>query len=249
MGTSTRLWAVGDMKPRDEAFGIAKQIDADKTIHRFLYLGDVYENGTVEDYAQRYEPVFGKFKYMTRPIPGNHDWHSKLAGYKSYWKDTPPFYWKDYGGWKVLFLDSNLSVQPGSPQYEYVKARAPQWKGPVIVCHHHHLYCAGGHGDQPQMKPILDLFNAHYCVGLSGHTHNMQLFKTFKNYTQIVVGCGGREMYPVNQGDGRLAWSSNDFGALRMDLSPDKLALAFVRHNGEVLHETELVPPKQVLMV
>lgn len=237
------------MEPRKEAHGISKIIESDNNIHRFLYLGDVYENGTPQDFAERYDPVFGKFKSITRPIPGNHDWNSKLHGYKEYWPDKPPFYSKEYGGWKLFFIDTNLSMKPNSPQYEWAKSRSREWKKPVIICHHHHLYSAGGHGDQRQVRPIIDLFKDRLCIGLSGHTHNMQLFKTFGSYTQVVVGCGGRELYPVNMDDGRLAWGSNSYGALRMDLSPGRAGLAFVQHDGAILYQTVIEDQKKVMMI
>lgn len=223
------------MRPRNEAYGTSLMIEKDLP-HRFIYLGDVYENGTIEDYANNYDPVFGKFKAITRPIPGNHDWHSRLSGYKNYWPDTKSFYSKEYGGWKLFFIDTNIPMAPGTPQYEWAKTRASEWTKPVIVFHHHHLYSAGGHGDQPQVAPLMDLFSDRLCLGVSGHTHNMQLFRQFKNYRQIVVGCGGREHYPVNESDARLEFSSTDYGALRMDLSPGRCDLGFFRYDGTLLY-------------
>src|SRR4051794_11822843 len=35
---------------------------------------NVYESGTAEEFAQCYDPIWGRFKSRTRPSPGNHDY-------------------------------------------------------------------------------------------------------------------------------------------------------------------------------
>ena len=45
-----------------------------------LTLGDnVYQYGTAEEFAECYDPTWGKFKERTRPIPGNHDFRPEGA--------------------------------------------------------------------------------------------------------------------------------------------------------------------------
>ena len=45
-----------------------------------LALGDLaYQHGTAEEFAECYDPTWGRFKERTRPIPGNHDYGTKGA--------------------------------------------------------------------------------------------------------------------------------------------------------------------------
>ena len=50
-------------------------------------LGDLaYEKGTAEDFANYYQPTWGRFKARTRPAAGNHEYETPGAsGYFSYW--------------------------------------------------------------------------------------------------------------------------------------------------------------------
>src|SRR5207237_9270842 len=44
-------------------------------------VGDnAYENGTIEEYQQCYEPTWGRQKARTRPVPGNHEYASGNGG-------------------------------------------------------------------------------------------------------------------------------------------------------------------------
>src|SRR5262245_16474093 len=49
-------------------------------------LGDnVYENGTLSEFTNCYQPTWGRFKSRTRPTPGNHDYNTAGAqGYFDY---------------------------------------------------------------------------------------------------------------------------------------------------------------------
>jgi hypothetical protein len=51
-----------------------------------LVLGDQqYEDGTLADYLQSYDPTWGRFKAITYPVPGNHDYQTPGAtGYFDY---------------------------------------------------------------------------------------------------------------------------------------------------------------------
>ena len=56
---SAVVWAVGDgANGGSEAKALAARI-ARGPIDRFLYLGDVYDDGTAEEFAESYAPVYG----------------------------------------------------------------------------------------------------------------------------------------------------------------------------------------------
>ena len=52
---------------------------------RFLYLGDVYETGTLKEFRRWYHPRFGRLAHITAPTIGNHEWDNRFQGYYRYW--------------------------------------------------------------------------------------------------------------------------------------------------------------------
>ena len=57
-------------------------------------LGDnTYSSGTATEYANCYDPTWGRHKSRTKPIPGNHDYNtSGASGYFNYFNNVPSYY-------------------------------------------------------------------------------------------------------------------------------------------------------------
>jgi hypothetical protein len=115
------VWAVGGgADGSDDARKVARRIGAGR-VDRFLYLGDVYEDGTAAEYADHYRPIYGHLDKVTAPTPGNHEWPNHIEGYDPYWKKVrgkePPS-WHSFrvAGWKLLALNSEDSHDRGSAQ-------------------------------------------------------------------------------------------------------------------------------------
>src|SRR5215213_7871738 len=51
-----------------------------------LTLGDeAYPEGTAEEFDECYKPTWGRFEGRTKPVPGNHEYHTREAkGYFGY---------------------------------------------------------------------------------------------------------------------------------------------------------------------
>src|SRR5207302_4298269 len=85
-GGSPVLLAAGDIAgcswTADEATGLL----LDASPGEVAALGDnAYEDGTPDEYAQCYDPAWGRALSRTRPTPGNHDYHTAgAAGYFGY---------------------------------------------------------------------------------------------------------------------------------------------------------------------
>src|SRR4051794_13440394 len=78
------LWAVGDGADGGSvAKGLARRIARDRP-KRFLYLGDVYDAGSAQEFRDHYAPVYGDLAHITAPTPGNHDWPARRDGYEPY---------------------------------------------------------------------------------------------------------------------------------------------------------------------
>ena len=97
----------------------------------FLYLGDVYEKGSIAEYANWFGPsgspgvYYGRLKSITDPTIGNHEYTGGQApGYFDYWDNVPHYYSFNAGAWHFISLDANSAfgqTAPGTPQYQWLQ--------------------------------------------------------------------------------------------------------------------------------
>ena len=78
-----------------------------------LTLGDeAYPEGTPEEFEECYKPTWGLFEGRTKPLPGNHEYHTREAkGYFGYFGKAASepgkgYYSYDLGQWHIVTLDS-----------------------------------------------------------------------------------------------------------------------------------------------
>ena len=89
---------------------------------------NVYPDGAPEEFANCYDPSWGRHKERTYPSPGNHDYHTdNAAGYFEYFgsragEPGKGYYSYDLGTWHVIVLNSNLPVKAGSLQDQWLRA-------------------------------------------------------------------------------------------------------------------------------
>ena len=114
-----------------------------------ITLGDnVYEDGTLAEFINCYEPTWGRHKARTRPSAGNHDYHIPGAeGYYSYFgalagDPTRGYYSYVLDTWLIVVLNSNCSAvggcQSGTSQETWLRnelaanpdKNAPSTRGP-----------------------------------------------------------------------------------------------------------------------
>ena len=237
------VWAVGDgANGSEDARAVAQRMSAEP-FDRLLYLGDVYDRGTWEDFQRNYDPVYGHMAHRTAPTPGNHDWGNRESGYLPYWEQMhggrpiEPWYAFRLNGWEILSLNSEEPVGPGSPQHEWLKrqltepgdCRIAYWHSPRFSASTEH------HGDDPEMEPLWQALKGHATVILGAHDHDMQRFAPIDGMTQFVSGAGGHHHYELDE-DPRLAFGNDtDYGALRLELSPGVVKHAFVTADGRQL--------------
>jgi hypothetical protein len=185
-----------------------------------LTLGDnAYGSGSVRQFAELYEPSWGKVKAVTRPAPGNHDHATaRLGGYCSYFGEAAgckadgfAYYSFDVGDWHLISIDSGCSLPSlcgsplgaGSPQRTWLTQdlQANAGKKCVLAYWHHPRWSSGDHGNDTRTADMLaELYAAGVDVVLTGHDHNYERFAPQnpagdadpeKGLVQFVVGTGG----------------------------------------------------------
>ncbi|TML98451.1 MAG: hypothetical protein E6G10_22970 [Actinobacteria bacterium] len=237
------IWAVGDgANGGANAKAVARLIAA-APADELLYLGDVYEDGTPQDFKSHYATTYGRFASRTAPTPGNHDWHDHATGYDPYWRKAlrrrraADWYAFQAGGWQLLSLDSEADHGTGSPQLRWLRSQLRPPGTCRLAFWHRPRYSAGTkHGDQDDMAPVWNALRGHAAIVLNGHEHDMQPFKPIDEITEFVTGAGGHELYSLRASDRRLAFGDDThYGALRLRLHPAKADFAFIATEGRVL--------------
>jgi hypothetical protein len=223
--------------------------------------GDLaYENGTAAEFASCYDPSWGRFKAITRPAAGNHEYGSPAAApYFAYWgavAGTPGQGWYSYevGSWHVVVLNSNCAFvggcQAGSPQEIWLRGDLAAHPAKCTLAYWHHpLFSSGYTPGTPEVQPLFQaLYDARVELVLSGHAHNYQRWAPMspsgavdrrRGVREFVVGTGGKTLRPVGP---RVANQeiSNDqtFGVLQLALRAGSYAWKFVPVAGKTFSDS-----------
>ena len=173
-----------------------------------LTLGDhTYPRGTAREFADCYDPTWGRFKERTWPTPGNHEYYTKGAlPYFAYFGERAghperSWYSLDLGSWRVISLDSNLAPALHAAQLDWLREELKNNpRRCTLAFWHHPLYSSGGHGSVPKMKDAWALLHAAGAeLVLSGHDHDYERFAPQdangkpdpRGMRQFVVSTGG----------------------------------------------------------
>ena len=218
-------------------------------------VGDnVYESGTAAEFANCYNPSWGRHKFRTRPAPGNHEYVTAGAtGYYNYFGTAAGpagkgYYSYDLGAWHVIVLNSQCNAVggcgPGSLQDQWLRADlAASNAACTVAIWHHPLFSSGAnHGSNPATLNFWEaLYQAGADVVIAGHDH---IYERFAPQTAagvadpdfgirgFVAGMGGRSHYGIGTVRPNSAVRNTDtFGVLKLSLHTNSYDLA-VRPRG-----------------
>jgi hypothetical protein len=226
-----------------------------------LALGDTqYEAGELANYVSMYGPSWGRYKAITRPTVGNHEYGTPgAAGYFDYFngpgRATGPagergrgYYSFDLGAWHVIALNSNCreagGCQAGSPQEVWLRVDLQSIDSLCTLAFFHQpLFSSGQNGPSPEVRPLWQaLYDFNADVILNGHDHDYERFAPQtpqgvadmqRGIRQFVVGTGG---YSLTRFGSPLRNSEvrhdQSFGVLRMELLPESYAWEFLAAPG-----------------
>src|SRR5205823_11633911 len=166
-------------KPRDSLPD--NQLD---TIPVTVFAGgyNAYPNGTSAEYANFYDPTWGRHKARTRPVPGNHDYNTTgAAGYFGYFgtaagDPTKGYYSYDLGSWHIIALNSDVPRWAGSAQEQWLKADlAANPKACTLAYWHYPLFSSSTVAVDTQARNLwVDLYNAGAELVINGHHHDYE---------------------------------------------------------------------------
>jgi hypothetical protein len=213
---------------------------------------NAYPNGSASDYANCYDPSWGRHKARTRPSPGNHEYNTSGAtDYYNYFGALAGpagvgYYSYDLGAWHVISLNSNVSMSAGSAQETWLKADlAATTKGCTIAYWHHPRFSSGStHGSSTQSAAIWqDLYDAGAEIVMAGHDHEYERFAPqtpsaaadpVRGIREFVVGTGGAGLYsfgtPLPNSEVR---DNTSHGVFKLTLSDGSYAWQFIPVAGD----------------
>jgi hypothetical protein len=243
----------GERPSRDEC---GQQVTADLVTglnpNAVLALGDTqYEDGTPDEFAA-YDESWGRFKDITLPVVGNHEYQTPDAkGYYAYFGDRAGepgkgWYTTTVGTWRVIVLNSECAeiggCEPDSEQGRWLSSQLGGLPRCTLAAFHRPRFSSGDeHGDNPELASLWSqLQKAGVDVVLNGHDHDYERFAPqdadgdpADGPVEFVVGTGGRSLRGFSHTSGRssVRWSDS-FGVLAMTLRADGYDWRFVGPSG-----------------
>jgi chitodextrinase len=223
----------------------------------FLYLGDVYEKGTSTEFHNWYgtsNTFFGRFRSVTNPSIGNHEYENGVApGYFDYWDNVPNYYSYNANGWHFIALNSNCSLLQncgiGQAQYQWLLNDLNTHSNTCTVAYFHHpVFSVGPQGSTTTLNDIWALMaQKGVDIVLTGHDHSYQRWvplggngqPSSTGITQFVAGGGGHGIQNFVTTDSRMAagfdTSPNSLGSLRFVLNQYGASFQYINYVGTVL--------------
>ncbi len=246
-GDSCQQGATSHLLVRSEAWAV-------------LTLGDnQYEDGELQAFQRSYAASWGRIKAITRPSPGNHDYHvSDAAGYYAYFgplagDPIKGYYSFDVGAWHLIALNSNCEevggCDEGSPQEEWLRADLAAGVSSCTLAYWHHpRFSSGDHGNNNTYDAFWRaLYDGRADIVLNGHDHDYERFAPQdpdqqadpNGIREFVVGTGGKSLRPfVSAEPSSQVRDPNTFGVLELTLRPQGYDWRFVPVGGSTFEDS-----------
>ena len=198
-----------------------------------LILGDnAYPSGTRSQFIRYYDPTWGRFKGITEPSPGNHEWLTAgAAGYESYFGvQAGRIRSFTVGRWRVVSMDSTRSIA-GQRKALASVLRRDRHRCELLYFHHPRWSSGAVHGNDRHVAPW---WWTAYANGvdliLNGHAHSYERFAKKaptgawdrRGIREFVVGTGGattRSFGSIKAGSQKRITGDENWGVLVLRLT------------------------------
>lgn len=221
-----------------------------------LPLGDnQYEEGSLSQFRQSYDLSWGRYKSVTHPSVGNHEYLTPgAAGYFDYFgaaagSRTQGWYSFNIAGWHLVALNSQCSkvggCGVGSPQYEWLKADLAANNAACTLAYWHiPRFAHGQFSNSTTYQPFWQLlYDDGAEIVLVGHDHNYQRYAPqtptggldhARGIRQFIVGTGGKNLVvPDSTGMNREAANGDTHGVLKLTLRSTSYDWRFTPEAGK----------------
>ena len=241
----------GDRCHQAATYAIAKKVKPD----RVLVIGDTqYPDGALRLYRKSYAKSWGKFKPITFPVPGNHEYKTRgAAGYFDYFgaaaaKRGQGWHAATVGGWRVIGLNSVCAevggCDAGSPQSNWLANDLRRHaKLCTLAIWHYPRFSSGPHGNHANLAHFWQQLNAASGeIVLAGHDHDYERFRAMTSdgkesesgMPSFIVGTGGVKRYLDFKETPGSAAHSLHYGVLQLDLYSRGYSWKFIQTDGKI---------------
>lgn len=222
-----------------------------------LPLGDTqYDDAETTDYLLSYDPAWGRFRAVSHPVLGNHEYRQPgAATYFDYFGAAAGargqgWYGFDLGGWHLVALNANCAkvggCGAGSAQERWLRADLAAHPAACTLAYWHQPRFSSS--QQGGSNVTAALWQALYSAGaeivLNGHHHHYERLAALnpvgardaaRGLRQFVVGTGGKSL----NGFGTILATSEaraaTYGVLELTLHPGSYDWRFLSDSGTVL--------------
>jgi 3',5'-cyclic AMP phosphodiesterase CpdA len=216
-----------------------------------LALGDTaYKSGLPIEFANCYEPTWGRHRARTRPVIGNHEMRTRRGEpFYDYFGDAAGprgkgYYSFDLGAWHVVALNSEMDTGAKGAQVAWLAQDLAAHPSDCILAYWHTpIFSSGPHGPDVRMVPAWKaLLAARADVVLNGHDHTYERFApqdengraTPLGIREFVVGTGGGGVYKFETITANSEARGNTaYGVLKLTLRPGAYDWEFVPVAGQ----------------
>jgi len=233
-----------------------------------LPLGDEqYEYGQLSNFVKFYDPTWGRYKSVTRPATGNHEYGTPgAAGYFDYFNGfgvasgaagsrTTGYYSFDLGSWHLIALNSNCEqiggCGVGSAQERWLRQDLAANANKCTIAYMHHPRWSSDANDlgDPAYAPFVQaLYDYRAELLLVAHAHVYERFAPqtatgaadyASGVRQLIVGTGGKSEWGFTfpQPNSEVR-NSTAFGVLKLTLHPWSYDWRFVPVAGSTFSDS-----------
>src|SRR3989344_5203431 len=220
---------------------------------------NVYENGTIDEFNNCYDPTWGRHKARTKPAPGNHEYNTAGAtGYFSYFgteagDPTKGYYSYDLGAWHIIVINSNCSSIGGctssSPQAQWLRNDLANHPNYCTLALWHHPRFSSGVSSTRTKALWQALYDYNADLILAGHAHLYERFApqtpsgvldTQRGIREIIVGTGGRshDSNVIQNAANSESFNSDTYGVLKLSLRSNDYSWQFIPEAGKTFTDS-----------
>lgn len=211
-------------------------------------LGDnVQGSGTAAEFAECYDPTWGRHKARTWPAVGNHEYNVPDAEpHFEYWGERAGpagkgYYSYDVGSWHIVVLNSNRLFEEQNDWLAAELAASPHQC--TLAYWHHPYFTSSGYRGPEELRRFVEILDqAGADVVSTAHAHGYERFAPQTpegeadeegGIRHFVVGTGGAPFHPFKQTKPNSEIRALAHGVLRLELFPDRYTWEFVPVEGE----------------
>lgn len=247
-----RFAAIGDTRTGHQVHRVLIERLAREEVDFFINSGDLVEFGGRLDLWIRFlnieAPMMSKTPLFSSV--GNHDNSSRLYFRELFllnlFAEGNRYYYQDWGDVRVIALDSEIEMRPGSAQHAFLEQALRQGAERnqlMVLSLHYPPYSSGEHGSNPEVRSVLAPIAKKYGVEviLAGHDHDYERTKVIDGTTYIVAASGGAPIRRVIPNAFTAQFRTEPHYVL-FDVSGGKLVGRAVNLEGEVFDDFIIEP-------